>query len=203
MGTNCSMKLHFIHMFGFGCKSTFWTFQLLVLLFSMRRFADFTFHILKCREGPSFIHSLISYVCNVYLNVLVPILSLQFFLLDLLAWHWSVNILSCQFQFSVRISKKIVTLSRSICNLVNTNKLSTLSVGMLREICEILGLNVDDIKQRRKKPLIERIFQVVGECSCSRKWQQSDWTTRKTIERQNKLTLWCFRSTTLCLFQHQ
>ena len=29
---------------------------------------------------------------------------------------------------------------------------------MLREICESLGLNVDDIKQRRKKPLIERLI---------------------------------------------
>ena len=35
---------------------------------------------------------------------------------------------------------------------------------MLKEICESLGLNVDDIKQRRKKPSIERISQVLGEC---------------------------------------
>ena len=27
---------------------------------SMRKFADFTFHILKCREGPSFIHLVMS-----------------------------------------------------------------------------------------------------------------------------------------------
>ena len=33
---------------------------------------------------------------------------------------------------------------------------------MLKEICESLGLNVDDIKQRRKKLLIERISQVAG-----------------------------------------
>ena len=69
----------------------------------------------------------------------------------------------------VALRHPIVSLSRNICNLVNANKLSTLSVGMLKEICESLGLNVDNIKQRRKKPLIERISQVVGECSCSRK----------------------------------
>lgn len=69
----------------------------------------------------------------------------------------------------VALRHPIVSLSRNICNLVNANKLSSLSVGMLKEICESLGLNVDDIKQRRKKPLIERISQVVGECSCSRK----------------------------------
>ena len=43
----------------------------------------------------------------------------------------------------------------TFCNLVHANKLSALSVGMLREICEDLGLNVDGIKQRKKKPLME------------------------------------------------
>ena len=57
----------------------------------------------------------------------------------------------------VTLCHPIVSLSRNICNLVNANKLSSLSVGILKEICESLGLNVDDIKQRRKKPLIERI----------------------------------------------
>ena len=64
----------------------------------------------------------------------------------------------------VALRHPIVSLSRNICNLVNTNKLSSLSVGMLKEICESLGLNVDDIKQRRKKPSIEPISQVVGDC---------------------------------------
>ena len=57
----------------------------------------------------------------------------------------------------VALRHPIVSLSRNICNLVNANKLLSLSVGMLKEICESLRLNVDDIKQRRKKPLIERI----------------------------------------------
>lgn len=43
----------------------------------------------------------------------------------------------------------------NICNLVNVNKLFILLVGILKEICECFGLNVDDIKQRRKKLLIE------------------------------------------------
>ena len=62
----------------------------------------------------------------------------------------------------------IVALSRNICNLVHDNKLSTLLVAMLREICESLGLNVDDITERKKKPLINRITLVVGECLCRR-----------------------------------
>ena len=159
---------------------------------SMRKFADFSFHILKCREGPSFIHLVMSAIF-IWTYSYVSFCSNSFFAWSACVTLWSVNILSCQFQSSLRTSKKIVTLSL----------LSALLVSMLREICESLGLNVDDIKQRRKKPLIERLSQVVGECSRSRKWQQSNWTTRKTIERQNKRTHWCFRSTTLCLFKHQ
>ena len=67
----------------------------------------------------------------------------------------------------VALCHPIVSLSRNICNLVHANKLSSLSVRMLREICEDLGLNVDNIAQRRKKPLIEQIVQVVRECSCT------------------------------------
>ena len=45
----------------------------------------------------------------------------------------------------VALRHPIVSPSRDICNLVNANKLSSLSVGMLKEICKSLGLNVDDI----------------------------------------------------------
>ena len=34
-GDYCTMKLRFVDIFGFGCKSTFWAFQLLVLLFRL------------------------------------------------------------------------------------------------------------------------------------------------------------------------
>jgi len=64
-----------------------------------------------------------------------------------------------------------VVLSRNIGNLVHDNKLSILSVAMLREICESLGLNVDDVTERKKKPLINRITRVVGECLCGRNLQ--------------------------------
>ena len=69
----------------------------------------------------------------------------------------------------IALRHPIVALSRNICNLVHDNKLSTLSVAMLREICESLGLNVDDITERKKKPLINRLItRVVGECLCGR-----------------------------------
>ena len=144
-GDYCTMKLRFVDIFGFGCKSPFWAFQLLVLLFrlynprklfswqtlhdqtmnnldfaacettcvnitypsadsrhacpkisitSMRKFADFTLYISKCRAGPIFIHlvttamfiwtySYVSYSSN----------SIIFFLPDLLAWHCEAWIL--------------------------------------------------------------------------------------------------------------
>ena len=62
----------------------------------------------------------------------------------------------------IALRHPIVALSRNICNLVHDNKLSTLSVALLREICESLGLNVDDITERKKKPLVNRITRVVG-----------------------------------------
>lgn len=55
-------------------------------------------------------------------------------------------------QDEVALRHPIVSLSRNIYNLVKANKLSTLSVGMLKEICVSLELNMDDIRQRRKKP---------------------------------------------------
>ena len=62
----------------------------------------------------------------------------------------------------------IVALSRNICNLVHTKNLSTLPVAMLRVICEGIGLNVNDVTGKRKKPVTGRITQVVKECSCAR-----------------------------------
>ena len=70
-------------------------------------------------------------------------------------------------QKEVALTHQIVALSRNICNMVHANELPTLTVGMLREICENLGLNVADVKKKRKQPLIDRIIQVVGDCSCS------------------------------------
>ena len=68
----------------------------------------------------------------------------------------------------IALRHPIVALSRNICSWVHTKKLSTLTVAVLRDICEDIGLNVDDITEKRKKPLISRITQVVKECSCAR-----------------------------------
>ena len=159
-GDYCTMKLRFVDVFGFGCKSTFWAFQLLVLLFrlyhpwkvfscqtlhdrtinnldcaacettcvkitypspdcrhawpkisitSMRKFADFTLYTLKCRAGPSFIYLVLS-AMFIWTYLFVSYSSNSIFFL---AWSACVTLkrefLSCQFQFSLRTSKKIVS----------------------------------------------------------------------------------------------
>ena len=51
----------------------------------------------------------------------------------------------------IALRHPIVALSRNICSLVHAKKLSTLTVAVLRDICEDIGLNVDDITEKRKK----------------------------------------------------
>ena len=147
---------------------------------SMRKFADVTFRILKCREGPSFIHLVISAMFIwTYSHVSFSAFSSNsFFAWSACVTLWSVNMYwAVNFNFLWELLRKLSRFLAAFSNLLNANKLS---VGMLREICGSFGLNVDYIKQRRKTSLMERISQVVGECWCSRKWQQSDWTTWKT-----------------------
>ena len=74
---------------------------------SMRKFADFTFHILKCREGPSFIHLVMS-AMFIWTYSYVSFSSNSFFfclicLRDTVKREYT--------QSSLRTSKKIVTLS--------------------------------------------------------------------------------------------
>ena len=69
----------------------------------------------------------------------------------------------------IALQHPIVFLSRNICSLSREKKSSTFPVKMLRELCENLGLNVDGITQRRKKPFIDLLTQLVGECWCARK----------------------------------
>ena len=57
----------------------------------------------------------------------------------------------------------------NICELMRMGKkkLMSLSVDMLRSICDELGVDVSDITQRRKNPFISRLSKLVGECGCT------------------------------------
>jgi len=163
---------------------------------SVRTFADFTFRILKCREGPSFIHLVIS-AMFISTYSYVSFSSKSFFACSACATLWSVNIYwAVNLNFLWELLSKLSRFLAAFSNLVNANKLS---VGMLREICESLGLNVDYIKQRRKSHW-ESEYPRLSECVGA---HESDSSLIEQLRRQNKRTLWCFRSTTLCLFKHQ
>ena len=68
----------------------------------------------------------------------------------------------------VALQHPVVSSDRNICELVQRNKLTTLSVDILRKACIDLGLDISDIfAQKRKKPFIARLTQLVQECACS------------------------------------
>ena len=70
----------------------------------------------------------------------------------------------------VAIQHPIVSFDLNICELVQKRALTTLRVDRLRDMCIDLELDISDISsQKRKKPYIARLTQLVQECSCSSK----------------------------------
>ena len=70
----------------------------------------------------------------------------------------------------VAIKHPIVSFDLNICELVQKRTLTTLRVDRLRDMCIDLGLDISDISpQKRKKPFIARLTQLVQECTCSSK----------------------------------
>ena len=70
----------------------------------------------------------------------------------------------------VAIQHPIVSFDLNICELVQKRTITTLRVDRLRDMCIDLGLDISDISpQKRKKPFIARLTQLVQECTCSSK----------------------------------
>ena len=70
----------------------------------------------------------------------------------------------------VAIQHPIVSFDLNICELVQKRTLTTLRVDRLRDMCIDLGLDISDISpQKRKKPFIARLTQLVQECTYSSK----------------------------------
>ena len=70
----------------------------------------------------------------------------------------------------VAIQHPIVSFDLNICELVQKRTLITLRVAKLRDMCIDLGPDISDISpQKRKKPFIARLTQLVQECTCSSK----------------------------------
>ena len=71
---------------------------------------------------------------------------------------------------NVAIQHLIVSFDLNICELVQKRTITTLRVDRLRDMCIDLRLDISDISpQKRKKPFIARLTQLVQECTCSSK----------------------------------
>ena len=66
----------------------------------------------------------------------------------------------------ISIQHPITYESYNICEMVAASKLSKLSIAMLQDICKYYELDYSGIKQKRKKPYIDLLNELVGSCTC-------------------------------------
>ena len=67
---------------------------------------------------------------------------------------------------SVQDAHPIVYDSFNICELVQKSKLASFSIKMLQEICSSFGLDISNIKIKRKQPYINILRDLVKGCKC-------------------------------------
>ena len=66
----------------------------------------------------------------------------------------------------ISIQHPITYESYNICEMAAASKLSKLSIAMLQDICKYYELDYSGIKQKRKKPYIDLLNELVGSCTC-------------------------------------
>ena len=66
----------------------------------------------------------------------------------------------------IAIQHAIIYGSYNICQMTLTSKLSNFSIAMLQDICKQFEINTSAIKQRRKKPYIDLLQELVRSCTC-------------------------------------
>ena len=66
----------------------------------------------------------------------------------------------------ISIKHPITYESYHICEMATASKLSKLSIAMLQDICKYYELDYSGIKQKRKKPYIDLLNELVGSCTC-------------------------------------
>ena len=66
----------------------------------------------------------------------------------------------------IAIQHPIIYGSYSICQMTLTSKLSNFSIAMVQDKCKQFEINISSIKQRRKKPYIDLLQELVRSCTC-------------------------------------
>ena len=66
----------------------------------------------------------------------------------------------------IAIQHPIIYGSYNICQMTLTSKLSNFSIAMVQDICKQFEINTSSIKQRRKKPYVDLLQELVRSCTC-------------------------------------
>ena len=54
----------------------------------------------------------------------------------------------------------------NLCELSSKGKLGSFALPILKDMCKYFGLDVDDIKIRRRKPYVDRLLAICESCTC-------------------------------------
>lgn len=69
----------------------------------------------------------------------------------------------------VSLQHPVVSSAFNVCELVRRDKLKSLSVDELKGICISLEIDISDVSsKKRKKPFVQLLVDLVGECSCAK-----------------------------------
>lgn len=67
----------------------------------------------------------------------------------------------------ISLKHPIIYDSYNICDMAATSKLSKFSIAMLQEICRYFELDISSVKQKRKKPYVDLLVNLVQSCTCN------------------------------------
>ena len=72
----------------------------------------------------------------------------------------------------VSLQHPVVSSAFNVRELVQKDKLKSLNVDELKDICISLEIDISDVSsKKRKKPFVQLFVDLVGECSCAK----SEW----------------------------
>ena len=67
----------------------------------------------------------------------------------------------------ISLNHPIIYDSYNICDMAATSKLPKFSIAMLQVICRYFELDISSVKQKRKKPYVDMLVNLVQSCTCN------------------------------------